>query len=162
MLQPSSTSSVVLCSWLFLLPSLMPRVRHSDQLRCTHSALTTLSGTQTWPTCSRTQTSSTCGHLSYSASWSPFLSRVRSLPATALGVYVIPTVLVAAGFVPTVGILITPFSCDTMKMHNGAEFECWSAHRVVFLVLSLGTLLLYLPFGLASSLVFHEYVLAAG
>ena len=49
-----------------------------------------------------------------------------------------------------------------MKMHNGAEFECWSAHRVVFLVLSLGTLLLYLPFGLASSLVFHEYVLAAG
>ena len=59
---------------------------------------------------------------------------------------------------PTFGILVTPLSCAKMQAYNGDDFECWGAHRVVSLVLSLGTLCLYLPFGLASSLVFHEYV----
>ena len=59
---------------------------------------------------------------------------------------------------PTFGILASPLSCDRMRVYNGDDFECWGAHRVSFFIMSCFTLCLYLPFGLVSSLVFHEYV----
>ena len=45
-----------------------------------------------------------------------------------------------------------------MRVYNGDDFECWGVHRVSFFIMSCFTLCLYLPFGLVSSLVFHEYV----
>jgi len=89
------------------------------------------------------------------------------------------SLLVTAGFVPTYGVIITPFSCQAMKEYvkrskyyvractthsascrfNGDGFSCSSLHRVVFVIVSVLVLAAFIPFGLASSLVFHEYVL---
>ena len=66
------------------------------------------------------------------------------------------SLLVTAGFVPAVGILTSPWSCGKMKVFNGDDFDCGGSHRVGFVLMSVLALVFYLPFGLASSLVFHE------
>ena len=87
-------------------------------------------------------------------------------------------ILLTAGFVPIFGVLISPLDCAAMRgwvvwacahlrnavltgvvrlcRYNGEDFSCTSPHAVLFILISLATMLCFVPFGLAASLVFHD------
>jgi hypothetical protein len=66
------------------------------------------------------------------------------------------TVLVTTFFVPAFSILLTPYSCLSMRMYYGADYTCTAATLVSMSIVATFAIIALVTLGLSSALVFRD------